>query len=145
MNRRNFLRNMAIMPILGRSVMTGGSMLAGMKNAFAANGKTLIVIFQRGGCDGLNTVIPFGEDEYYNLRPDIAIAQPSSNPDSALDLDGFFGLHPAMSGLYNIFQKGDLAILPTAHYSNANRSHFSSQDYIESGSPNQALSDALVK
>ncbi len=139
MKRRNFLRSMAIMPIIGRSCLAGGSMLANMKNAYASNGKTLIVIFQRGGCDGLNTVIPHGEDEYYNLRPDIAIPPPSSNPKSALDLDGFFGLHPALTGLYDIFQQGDLAVLPTVGYSNANRSHFSSQDYIESGVPNQRL------
>ncbi len=144
MKRRNFLRSMAMMPIIGRSCIAGGSMLANMKNAYAANGKTLIVIFQRGGCDGLNAAVPHGEDEYYNLRPDIAIAPPSSSPESALDLDGFFGLHPAMTGLYDIFQQGDLAVLPTVGYSNANRSHFSSQDYIESGVPNQRLASGWL-
>jgi uncharacterized protein (DUF1501 family) len=144
MKRRDFLRNMAIMPILGRNCIVGSSILANMKSAFSANGKTLIVIFQRGGCDGLNVVVPYGEDEYYNLRPDIAIAPPNSSSDSALDLDGFFGFHPAMSGLYDIFQQGNLAILPTVHYSNANRSHFNSQDYIESGTPNQRLNDGWL-
>jgi len=139
MKRRDFLRSMAAMPIIGRNYIAGGSILANIQNTFAANEKTLIVIFQRGGCDGLNTVIPYGEDEYYNLRPDIAIATPNSSPDSALDLDGFFGLHPAMTGLYDIFQQGNLAILPTVHYSSANRSHFSSQDYIESGIANKSL------
>ncbi len=144
MKRRDFLRSMAVMPIIGRSCLAGGSVLASMKNVYAANGKTLIVIFQRGGCDGLNTVIPYGEDEYYNLRPDIAIETPSASPDSALDLDGFFGLHPAMAGFYDIYQQGDLAVLPTVHYTNANRSHFSSQDYIESGVPNQRLADGWL-
>jgi len=144
MKRRDFLRNMAFMPLVTRSCMTGGAMLASMKNAYAANGKTLIVIFQRGGCDGLNVVVPYGEDEYYNLRPDIAIAAPSTSPDSALDLNGFFGLHPSMTGLYNIYQQGDLAVLPTVHYANANRSHFSSQDYIESGIANQRLTNGWL-
>lgn len=144
MKRRDFLRSMAVTPIIGRSSIAGVSMFANLKNAFAANGKTLIVIFQRGGCDGLNVVVPYAEDEYYNLRPDIAIAAPSSNPDSALDLDGFFGLHPSLTGLYDIYQQGNLAVLPAVHYSNANRSHFSSQDYIESGTPNKRLSDGWL-
>lgn len=144
MKRRDFLRNMTFMPIIARSFMTGGTMLANMENAYADNGKTLIVIFQRGGCDGLNVVIPYGEDDYYNLRPDIAIASPGSSPDSAFDLNGFFGLHPSMTGLHDIYQQGDLAIMPTVHYSNANRSHFSSQDYIESGVANQRLTDGWL-
>ncbi len=143
MKRRDFLRNMAIMPILGHSI-TSNNALANVKSAFAEKNKTLIVIFQRGGCDGLNVVVPYGEDEYYNLRPDIAIAAPNSSSDSALDLDGFFGLHPATKGLYDIFQEGNLAILPSVHYSNANRSHFSSQDYIESGMGNQRLADGWL-
>jgi uncharacterized protein (DUF1501 family) len=144
MKRREFLRNMAATPLIGGSFFTAGLMLAGMKNAYAASGKTLIVIFQRGGCDGLNTVVPYREDEYYNLRPDIAIAPPSSSSASALDLDGFFGLHPAMTGLYDIFQQGDLAIMPAVHYSNASKSHFSGQDLIESGVPDRNLSDGWL-
>ena len=139
MKRRDFLKRASIMPLVARSSLLGTAMLTNIKKAYAANGKSLIVIFQRGGCDGLNVTVPYGEDEYYNLRPDIAIPAPSASPDSALDLDGFFGLHPAATGLYDIYQKGDLAILPTVHYSNANRSHFSSQDFIESGMANQAL------
>ena len=144
MKRREFLRNMAVMPLIGRNYLAGSAILTNLKSAYAANGKTLIVIFQRGGCDGLNSIVPYGEDEYYNLRPDIAIEKPSSHPDSALDLDGFFGMHPSMTGLYDIYQQGNLAILPTVHYSNANRSHFSSQDYIESGVPNQRLTDGWL-
>lgn len=145
MKRRDFLRHMAVMPILSRSCLASVPMIAGMKNAFAANGKSLIIIFQRGGCDGLNTVIPYAEDEYYRLRPDIAISPPSSHADSALDLnDNFFGLHPSLRGLYNIFQQGNLAILPTVHYNDANRSHFSSQNFIESGVPNQTLNSGWL-
>lgn len=144
MKRRQFLRNMAALPLAIRSSIIGGTMLASIQQANAANGKTLIVIFQRGGCDGLNTVIPYGEDEYYSLRPDIAIAPPSIHPDSALDLDGFFGLHPSMTGLHNIYHQGNLAVLPTVHYENANRSHFSSQSFMESGVANHSLPDGWL-
>ncbi len=94
--------------------------------------KTLLVIFQRGGCDGLNTVVPFGEDEYYNLRPTIGIPAPDGSADSAINLDGFFGLHPALDAFAPIFNSGDLAVLPSAHYPNASRSHFDGQHFIES-------------
>lgn len=144
MKRRNFLQSMITMPMIARSCMVGSAMLANMKSAYAAEGKTLVVIFQRGGCDGLNMVVPYGEDEYYRARPDIAIAPPNTHLDSALDLNGFFGFHPTMTGLYDIFQQGNLAILPTVHYTNGNRSHFSSQDYIESGVPNQKLSEGWL-
>ncbi|MDO9239893.1 MAG: hypothetical protein Q7U30_07755, partial [Methylicorpusculum sp.] len=69
MKRRHFLRNLAAMPVLVRGLLSSGALLAGFKNAYAASGKTLVVIFQRGGCDGLNVVVPHGEDEYYRLRP----------------------------------------------------------------------------
>jgi len=105
--------------------------------AQASTGKVLIVIFQRGGCDGLNTIVPFGESEYYNLRPTIAIAPPNlSDPASAINLDGFFGLHPGLAAFESIYQAGDLAILPTVHYPNATRSHFDAQPLIETAASN---------
>ena len=68
--------------------------------AYAAEGatrrrKTVVAVFQRGACDGLNTVVPHGEKAYYTLRPSIAVPAPrGGSKDAALDLDGFFGLHP---------------------------------------------------
>ena len=107
--------------------------LAKAQNLFS---KTLIVIFQRGGCDGLNTIVPYGDDEYYNLRPNIAIAPPLVGDDTtALDIDGFFGFHPSMGGFRDIYQNGHLAIFPTVHYPNGTRSHFSSMAWLESGQP----------
>src|ERR1043165_6139796 len=72
----------------------------------APNGrrKTLITIFQRGAVDGLNMVVPHGERAYYELRPQIAIAQPG-RAESAVDLDGFFGLHPSMSPLKRLWDE----------------------------------------
>src|SRR5580765_5687929 len=63
--------------------------------------KTLVAVFQRGACDGLNTVVPFGEKAYYALRPSIAVPAPrGGSKEAALDLDGFFGLHPALEPLW---------------------------------------------
>ncbi len=146
MKRRNFLKGLAAMPVFGRSALSAGGLLSGAGSALANGfaGKTLVVIFQRGGCDGLNTVVPYGEDEYYRLRPDIAIARPGSGAGGALDLDGFFGLHPAMSAMHEIYQQGHLAVLPTVHYHDGNRSHFTSQDFIESGTPGTKRADGWL-
>src|ERR1041385_1205663 len=69
----------------------------------AARRKVLVAIFQRGAADGLNVVVPHGEQSYYDLRPTIAIPRPTSDPakkdDAAIDLDGFFGMHPALAPL----------------------------------------------
>lgn len=93
----------------------------------------LVVIFQRGGCDGLNTVVPYGDPDYAGLRPTIGIPAPGQGAAyPALDLDGFFGLHPSMSSLIPVFQAGDLAVLPTVQYPGFSRSHFDSQNFIES-------------
>ena len=62
----------------------------------AARGKVLVVVFQRGGMDGLNVVVPFKDHAYYKLRPNIAIAEPGSGAERGIDLDGFYGLHPAL-------------------------------------------------
>ena len=75
---------------------------------YAADGparrkKILIAIFQRGAVDGLNVVVPYGEPRYYALRPSIAIPTPDGTPDSAIDLDGIFGLHPSLAPLKPLY------------------------------------------
>src|SRR4051812_8832407 len=99
--RRIFLRNSAL-------AMVGvGTAPLWLKRALYASDrpatrkKILVAIFQRGAADGLNVVVPHGEQAYYNLRPTIAIPRPTSNPEkraeAAIDLDGFFGLHPSLA------------------------------------------------
>lgn len=130
MKRRDFLKYML-------ATTASGSLLTQSSSALAAPApKTLVVIFQRGGCDGLNVIVPHGEDEYYNLRPTIAIPRPGST-NGALDMDGFFGLHPAMSSLHSLYQAGNVAAFPAVHYANASRSHFDSQQFIESAEVNK--------
>jgi uncharacterized protein (DUF1501 family) len=98
--------------------------------------KQLVVLFQRGAADGLNIVVPFGEPNYYRMRPTIAIPQPKrGGADAALDLDGFFGLHPSLAPLVPMFQKSQLAIVHAAGSPDPTRSHFDAQDYMESGTP----------
>ncbi|MEJ7616411.1 MAG: DUF1501 domain-containing protein [Pyrinomonadaceae bacterium] len=96
--------------------------------------KTLIAIFQRGAVDGLNAIVPYGERAYYDLRPTIAIAQPGRF-DAALDLDGFFGLHPALASLKPFWDQQQLGIIHAVGSPHNTRSHFDAQDYMESGTP----------
>ena len=113
----------AIPAFLTRSVM------AEMTTA-AANKKKLVVLFQRGAADGLNIVVPFEEKNYYAMRPSIAIQKKD-----VLDLNGFFGLHPAMAAFKPLYDAGQLAIVHAAGSPDTTRSHFDAQDYMESGTP----------
>ncbi|MGI8884567.1 MAG: DUF1501 domain-containing protein, partial [Pyrinomonadaceae bacterium] len=96
--------------------------------------KVLVTIFQRGAVDGLNMVVPHGDGEYYNLRRTIAIQKPSA-ADGAVNLDGFFGLHPSLKPLEKFWQSKQLAVVHSAGSPNNTRSHFDAQDYMESATP----------
>ncbi len=134
-SRRLFLKS-------GGVAMIGMSTLpAFLQRAIAAtpsaNKKKLVVVFQRGAADGLNMVVPFAEPNYYNIRPTIAIPAPGSgqSDQAAVDLDGFFGLHPGLAPLGPLFHGGQLAIVHAAGSPDTTRSHFDAQDYMESGTP----------
>src|SRR6266436_904522 len=133
-SRRYFLKQ-------GGVAMVGlSAMPAFLQRAVAAtpmpNKKQLVVLFQRGAADGLNIVVPFGEPNYYRLRPTIAIPQPKrGGGDAAIDLDGFFGLHPSLAPLEPLFHKNQLAIVQAAGSPDPTRSHFDAQDFMESGTP----------
>ncbi|MGI4852554.1 MAG: DUF1501 domain-containing protein [Janthinobacterium lividum] len=130
-SRRAFVKNgalalvgtAAVPSFLVRSVMAE-------QTVARASGKKLVVLFQRGAADGLNIVVPYREKNYYHLRPTIAI-----QPNEVLDLDGQFGLHPAMASLRPLFQQGHLAIVHAVGSPDVTRSHFDAQDYMESGTP----------
>jgi len=145
-SRRYFLARSGI-SLIGLSTMP-----AFLQRAVAASPtsgkKQLVVLFQRGAADGLNIVVPFGEPNYYRLRPSIAIPQPRSargsglvltnpefNNDSAIDLDGFFGLHPSLAPLAPLFHKNELAIVHACGSPDPTRSHFDAKDFMESGTP----------
>jgi uncharacterized protein (DUF1501 family) len=106
------------------------------KDAPGARKKILVAIFQRGAADGLNVVVPHGEKAYYSLRPTIAVPRPAAgSADAAIDLDGFFGLHPSLAPLKPLFDSRRLAIVDAAGSPDPTRSHFDAQDYMESGTP----------
>ncbi len=109
--------------------------LARAADAPSARKKVLVAVFQRGAVDGLNVVVPFGEKSYYALRPTISIPTPASGTESAIDLDGFFGLHPALAPLKPVFDANRLAIVHAVGSPDPTRSHFDAQDYMESGTP----------
>ncbi len=96
--------------------------------------KVLVTVFQRGAVDGLNMVVPFGESEYYNLRRNIAIPKPGAS-NGAIDLDGFFGLHPSMKPFESLWKEKRVAIIHSSGSPDNTRSHFDAQDYMESGTP----------
>jgi uncharacterized protein (DUF1501 family) len=89
---------------------------------------TLVVIFLRGGADGLNMVAPLGDDGYFRARPRIAI-----DAKTALRLDDFFGLNPLLKELLPAYQEGSLAIVHAAGSEDDTRSHFEAQDLMEHG------------
>jgi uncharacterized protein (DUF1501 family) len=134
--RRIFLRNGAL-AVVGTTVLPGfltraafGVADPGLRN------KRLVVIFQRGAADGLNIVVPHGEPGYYAMRPTINIPKKS-----VLDLDGFFGLHPAMASFQPLWQQKHLAIVHAAGSPDPTRSHFDAQDFMESGTPGIKVTD----
>jgi uncharacterized protein (DUF1501 family) len=91
--------------------------------------KRLVVVLLRGAVDGLNVVVPYGDDAYYAARPTIAIAKPGAQ-DGALALDEHFALHPALSGLLPLWQEKQLAFVHAAGSPDPTRSHFDAQLFI---------------
>ncbi|HEY6465427.1 MAG TPA: DUF1501 domain-containing protein [Candidatus Acidoferrales bacterium] len=139
-SRRYFLKGGGI-AILGMA-----SLPAFLQRAVAelpsSGKKKMVVLFQRGAMDGLNVVVPFAEPNYYRLRPTIAIPQPSrGGQDAALDLDGFFGLHPSLQPLVPLFRSNQLAVVQAVGSPDPTRSHFDAQDYMESGTPGVKSTD----
>jgi uncharacterized protein (DUF1501 family) len=138
--RRFFLRNSALAMVgVGSAPIWLERALYADTPGSPARKKILVAIFQRGAADGLNVVVPHGEKAYYGLRPTIAIPRPTDDPakkaESAIDLDGFFGLHPSLAPLKPLYEQKHLAIVDGAGSPDPTRSHFDAQDYMESGTP----------
>ncbi|HEX8422749.1 MAG TPA: hypothetical protein VF634_05020, partial [Pyrinomonadaceae bacterium] len=143
MNRRFFLKSggvaLASVGLVGASpsFLRRAVGAQNLKSNAGGRRKTLIAVFQRGAVDGLNMVVPHGEKNYYALRPSIAIAQPGrgASNESVIDLDGFFGLHPSLSGFKPMWEAKRLAVVHAAGSPDNTRSHFDAQDYMEAGTP----------
>jgi uncharacterized protein (DUF1501 family) len=128
-NRRFFLHKGAF-ALAGTATIPGFLVRSVLAQSAPAPNHRLVVVFLRGAADGLNIVVPYGEKNYYAMRPGIAIPQ-----NQIIDLDGFFGLHPAMAEFKPLYDQRHLAIVHAAGSPDMTRSHFDAQDYMESGTP----------
>src|SRR4051812_17969633 len=117
MDRRVFMKSgamalvtMGLSPSFLRRTAFGADLMSGAGSLGAARGKTLICLFQRGAADALNVVVPHGEAAYYRLRPNIAVGRPTSATGQlgAIDLDGFFGLHPSLAPMKPLWDQESL-------------------------------------
>ena len=132
-DRRIFLKSTGLALVAGGFVP---NVFVRMASAGTVRGrKTLVAIFQRGAVDGLNVVVPHGERIYYEARPSIGIPRPGPAEGSALDLDGFFGVHPSMASIVPFFNDRSAAFVHAVGSPNPSRSHFDAQDFMESGTP----------
>src|SRR5690349_17555458 len=137
MQRRAFVKSGALALVtMGLSPTFLRRSAFGLDLPRSAKGKVLVCLFQRGAADALSMVVPHGDPSYYALRPAIAIGRPTrGDSNAAIDLDGFFGLHPALAPFRQLYQDGMLAPIHVVGSPSATRSHFDAQDYMESGTP----------
>ena len=131
MRRRDFLAYSAAAGGLG--LLSFGSRGWAIQNPNAGK-ERLVVVFLRGAVDGLNVVIPYTDQNYHAMRPTIAIPRPGQ-AQGALELDGRFGLHPALQSLMPLWKERSLAFVHASGSPDETRSHFEAQAYMESGTP----------
>jgi len=142
MNRRFFLKSSGVaLASISAATMSPSFMTRALaQTSGKGRRKILVAVFQRGAMDGLSAVVPYAEQEYYNLRSAIAVPRPDAggaqpNQAPAIDLDGYFALHPALAPFKPIYDSGQLAIIHAAGSPDNTRSHFDAQDYMESATP----------
>ena len=150
MNKRNFMKDFftsATAPLAQAAAWVEAPIQSPIPNirlVFAppdtpVQNDVLVCIFQRGGMDGLNAIIPYGEaGNYYNLRPSLGVQEPSSgNSQTIIDLDGFFGLNPSLASLKDLWDDKALAIVHASGSPDPTHSHFDAMDYMERGTPGE--------
>jgi uncharacterized protein (DUF1501 family) len=137
-NRRRFITQAGLGTISACSSILGYQWLAYSANP-SSQSKRLVVIFLRGAVDGLNVVVPYQEPDYYRYRSSIAIPKPGQ-PNGALDLDGRFGLHPALAPILPLWQQKSLAFIHASGLPAVDRSHFDAQFFMERGAGNSTRS-----
>ena len=128
-SRRHFLKKSALATAGTMLIPSFLSAIEQQKYLGSFNGKKLVVIQLSGGNDGLNTVIPYRNDIYYQARPSIAI-----KPPEVLRLNDELGFNPAMQGLKSLYDEGLLSVINSVGYPNPDRSHFRSMDIWQTGS-----------
>jgi uncharacterized protein (DUF1501 family) len=130
-----------MIPTLTKTLPSWMPRLAFAPQNSAPRGDVLVVVFLRGAADVLNMVVPHGEESYYRLRPSLGIPRPddtkAKKSGRAIDLDGFFGLHPAMESLFDAWQSEHLAIIHACGAPDESRSHFKAMELMERGVDNE--------
>src|SRR5262245_1734754 len=117
-----------------RALLASGLALpfAGLRSAHAAAGEKILVVLElSGGNDGLNTVVPYADDTYYRLRPNIGIKR-----GRVRKLDDRHGLNPGLAGFEKLYKDGRLAIVHGCGYAQPSFSHFASMAYWHTAAPN---------
>lgn len=139
LNRRELLKKSGVLALGMMSFPAWMPRIAfRQQNAAATAQDILVVVFMRGGADGLNIVVPHGDKDYYAHRAVLGVPQPNTRTDkSVIDLDGFFGLHPALRPLKEIWDGGALAAIHAVGSPDPTHSHFDAMDYMERGTPGE--------
>jgi uncharacterized protein (DUF1501 family) len=135
MNRRYFLKGAS----LGFAAFGFAPAFLNRALAQSTRAKTLVVIFQRGGADGLSMIAPVADGQYYRLRPNIAVPR-----EKAVKLDDTFSLHPSLAALEPLYRQKTLAVIHGVASPAPTRSHFDAQDFIEAGTPGTKGSDGWL-
>jgi uncharacterized protein (DUF1501 family) len=131
LNRRELLAGMAGLGLMGAIPPAFAQAAQTAAAQAAASGKVLVILELSGGNDGLNTIVPYGDDAYYRMRPNIAL------PKSELRvIDDHFGFNPGMAGFERLYKDGKMAIVHGCGYENPSYSHFSSMAYWHTAAPN---------
>ena len=147
-NRRDFLRAAGLVtggmfvPSIFRDAVNAARKERPISTSSAADDalqRTLIVIQLAGGNDGVNTVIPYQDGRYYELRPDLAIAG-----EDAVPISEDIAFHPSLSPLVELWEAGDLAIVGNVGYDEPSLSHFQAMDVWHKADPNQAQNDGWL-
>ena len=136
MSRRGLIQ-LGALSMLGWAARPRTALGAVAINTGEPPGDILVNIFLRGGADGLNLVVPYGDDDYYRNRPTLGISAPrnsrSSETDRVIPLDSFFGLNPALHSLRPLYEQKQLAVIHACGSGDQTRSHFEAMDTVERG------------
>ena len=144
LSRRDLVKRSGVMAV----GLTAPSWLASIARADVlrqsqggkATGDTVLVVCQlSGGNDGLNTVVPYSNPKYYQLRPNLGIKE-----DQVLKISDQMGFHPSLKGLAELFQQKKVAVIQSVGYPKPNRSHFASMDIWQSASPDRAMKHGWI-
>lgn len=136
--RRDFLKQIGAFGAIGvsKSLFPAWMPRLAFRQPSKAPGDVLVAIFLRGGIDGLSAVVPYGDGKhYYDARPSIAMPEPGGDKHAVVDLDGYFGFHPSLQPLYDMYKAGHLAVVHATGSTDPSRSHFDAMQFMEYGTP----------